>query len=42
MDPRPYYGLTADTKQANPEEPTQLNPGENKVTTTVSLSYETF
>ncbi len=41
-EPRPYYGLTADTKQANPEEPTQLSPGENKVISNISLSYETF
>lgn len=41
-DPRPYYGTMSDTKQANPEEPTQLNPGENKIVTTVSLSYETY
>lgn len=41
-DPRPYYSTMSDTKQANPEEPTQLNPGENKVVTTVSLSYETY
>lgn len=41
-NPRPFYGLTADAKQASPEEPTQLNPGENKVTSTVSLSFETY
>lgn len=41
-EPRPYYGLTADTKQSAPEEPTQLNPGENKVVSTVTLSFETY
>lgn len=41
-EPRPYYGLTNDAKQVNPEESTQLSPGENKVISNVSLSYETF
>ncbi|HUQ85458.1 MAG TPA: SIMPL domain-containing protein [Candidatus Limnocylindrales bacterium] len=41
-EPRPYYGLMSDTKQASVEEPTQLSPGENKVISTVSLSYETY
>ena len=41
-NPRPYYGLAVDQKQAQPEEPTKLNPGENKVMSTVSLSYETY
>lgn len=33
---------TADLKQANPEPPTQLNPGQNKISVTVTLSYETY
>ncbi|HEX8932416.1 MAG TPA: SIMPL domain-containing protein [Patescibacteria group bacterium] len=37
---RANTGLNAGAVQANP--PTQLNPGENKVTITVSLSYETY
>ncbi len=36
-----YDRMSADQKSFAPSEPTQLNPGENKVTSTVSLSYET-
>ncbi len=41
--PKPvqYEGLQAD-KVAKQSEPTKLNPGENKITSTVSLSYETY
>ena len=42
-NPRPYPYLNA-MKAADAEQAptTELNPGENKVTTTVSLSYETY
>ncbi len=39
--PRPYPILMAAEKGAGGE-PTQLNPGENTVTTTITLSYETY
>jgi len=41
--PRPvlYNKMSADTRSA-PEDTTKLNPGENKITSTVSLSYETY
>ena len=43
QQPIPMYDrMSADLKNVPPSEPTQLNPGENKVTSTVSLSYETF
>ena len=40
--PRPYYGLEAADTMQKQLEPTQLNPGENKVTSTVTLYYETY
>jgi uncharacterized protein len=36
------YAAGADLKQAAGSEPTQLNPGENKVSVSVTLSYETY
>lgn len=42
-EPRQYYTMATDLKQAAaPEEPTKLNPGENKIISTVSLSYESY
>jgi uncharacterized protein len=38
---KPILNMSAKTADAT-QETTQLNPGENKVTSTVSLSYETF
>lgn len=39
----PQYRMTAMDSKASEEAPeTELNPGENKITVTVSLSYETY
>jgi uncharacterized protein len=39
--PVPFYGGAMDTKELSVDQ-TQLNPGENKVVSSVTLSYETF
>jgi uncharacterized protein YggE len=42
--PRPVYTtmMAKDAAGTAPSEPTQLNPGENKITSNVSISYETY
>jgi uncharacterized protein len=40
--PQPLYQTAIAEKAADAAPPTELNPGENKVSVTISLSYETY